>query len=88
MEIMDSCYYLPLLDGDDDLQVVCAYGVDEITTVTRTMLSQRVGDIFPMIRAFMPWVHTEDGPVDLLIRLDNRQWLSILSYLDSYYFKD
>jgi hypothetical protein len=51
---MDRFYYLPLLDGDDDLQVVCAYGVDEITTVTRTMLSQRVGDIFPMNRAFMP----------------------------------
>jgi hypothetical protein len=27
---INSCYYLPLLDSDGDLQVVCAYRVDNI----------------------------------------------------------
>ena len=36
MEIVDSCYHLPLLDTDGNIQVVCAYGVDDIATVART----------------------------------------------------
>ncbi len=71
---MDSCYYLPLLDADGNVQVVCAYGVDEIATVARTRLPQRAWDIFPVIRASMPWMDTGAGPVDLLIGLDNTQW--------------
>ncbi len=75
--IVDSCYSLPRLDADGDVQVVCAYGVDEIATVARTRLPQRAGDIFPVIRASMPWMDTEEGPVDLLIGLDNTQWLPL-----------
>jgi hypothetical protein len=30
-----------------------------------------------MIRAFMPWMDTEERPVDLLIGLDNTQWLPL-----------
>jgi hypothetical protein len=75
--IMDSSYYLALLDADGNIQVVCAYGVDEITTVTRTRLPPIAREIFPVIRAFMPWMETGAGPVELLIGLDNWQWLPI-----------
>jgi hypothetical protein len=34
-------------------------------------------EIFPVIRAFMPWMETGAGPVELLIDLDNRQWLPV-----------
>ncbi len=73
--ITDSKYYLPLLDADGNIQVVCAHGVDEITTVTRTRLPHVAREIFPVSRAFMPWMETGAGPVELLIGLDNRQLL-------------
>jgi hypothetical protein len=73
--ITDSVYYLPLLDADGNIQVVRAHGVDEITTVTRTRLPHVAREIFPAIRAYMPWMETGAGRVELLIGLDNRQWL-------------
>jgi hypothetical protein len=47
VDIVDSCYYLPLLDADGDIQVVCADGVDEIATVARTRLPLWQGTYFP-----------------------------------------
>jgi hypothetical protein len=73
--ITDIVYYLPLLDSDGHIQVIRAHGVDEITTVTRTRLPHEAREIFPVIRAVMPWMETGAGPVELLIGLDNRQWL-------------
>ncbi len=73
--ITDSVYYLPLLDADGNIQVIRAHGVEEITTVTRTRLPHVAREIFPVIRAIMPWMETGAGPVELLIGLDNRQWL-------------
>ncbi len=73
--ITDSVYYLPLLDADGNIQAVLAHGVDEITTVTRTRLPLAAREIFPAIRAYMPWMETGAGRVELLIGLDNRQWL-------------
>jgi hypothetical protein len=52
--ITESNYYLPLLDADGNIQVVCAHGVEEIATVTRTRLPHVAREIFPVIRAFMP----------------------------------
>jgi hypothetical protein len=75
--ITDSSYYLPLLDADSNIHVVCAHRVDEITTVTRTRLPPIAREIFPVIRAFMPWMETGAGPVELLMGLDNPQWLPI-----------
>jgi hypothetical protein len=68
-------YYLPLLDEDGNIQVIRAYGVEEIAVVTRTRLPPVAREIFPVIRAYMPWMETGAGHVELLIGLDNRQWL-------------
>ncbi len=73
--ITDSVYYLPLLDADCNIQVIRAHGVDEITIVARTRLPPIAREIFPVIRAFMPWMETGAGHVELLVGLDNRQWL-------------
>jgi hypothetical protein len=73
--ITDSVYYLPLLDVDGNVQVICAHGVDEIAVVARTRLPPIAREIFPVIRAYMPWMETGAGHVELLIGLDNRQWL-------------
>jgi hypothetical protein len=34
-------------------------------------------EIFPVIRAAMPWMETGAGHVELLIGLDNKQWLPV-----------
>jgi hypothetical protein len=73
--ITDSVYYLPLLDADGNIQVFRAHGVEEIAIVARTRLPPIAREIFPVIRAFMPWMETGAGHVELLIGLDNKQWL-------------
>jgi hypothetical protein len=73
--ITDSVYYLPLLDSDGNIQVIRAHGVEEIAVVARTRLPPIAREIFPVIRAFMPWMETGAGHVELLIGLDNKQWL-------------
>ncbi len=35
---IDSCYNLPLLEADGDVQVICAYGVEDIVTMARSSL--------------------------------------------------
>ena len=54
--ITDSVYYLPLLDADGNIQVIRAHGVEEIAIVARTRLPPIAREIFPVIRAFMPWM--------------------------------
>jgi hypothetical protein len=52
--ITDSVYYLPLLDVDGNIQVIRAYGVDEIAVVTPTRLPPVAREIFPVIRRTCP----------------------------------
>ncbi len=49
--------------------------MDEISVVTHTRLPPVAREIFPVIRAYMPWMETGAGHVELFIGLDNRQWL-------------
>jgi hypothetical protein len=56
--ITDSVYYLHLLDVDVNIQVIRAHGVDEIAVVARTRLPPIAREIFPVIRAYMPWMET------------------------------
>jgi len=75
--ITDSAYCVPLLDVDGNVQVIRAYGVEEIAVVVRTRLPPIAVEIFPIIRLAAPWMETRAGHVDLLIGLDNKQWLPI-----------
>jgi hypothetical protein len=75
VNVMDSRYYLPLLDADGEVKVFCAYVVDEIATVARTRMLPDAGNVFPVIRAFLPWMNMARAEVDSLIGLDNTQWL-------------
>jgi hypothetical protein len=52
--ITDSCHYLPLLDAEGNYQVICAYEVEEITTVARARLHPWARDVFPSVRAHLP----------------------------------
>jgi hypothetical protein len=73
--ITDSAYCVPLLDADGNVRVIRAYGVEEIAIVVRTRLPPVAVEIFPVIRLAAPWMETRAGHVDLLIGLDNKEWL-------------
>jgi len=73
--ITDSAYCVPLLDVDGNVRVIRAYGVEEIAVVVRTRLPPIAVEIFPIIRLAAPWMETRAGHVDLLVGLDNKQWL-------------
>ncbi len=60
-----------------NFQVIRAYGVDEITVVSRARLPPLAKEIFPIIRLAAPWMETEAGHVELLIGLDHKQWLPV-----------
>jgi hypothetical protein len=51
--------------------------VEEITTVAETRLPPWAKEVFPSVRAHMPWMDTPAGPIELLIGLDNSQWLPV-----------
>jgi hypothetical protein len=51
--------------------------VEEITTVAETRLPSWAREVFPSVRAHMPWMDTPAGPIELLIGLDNSQWLPV-----------
>jgi hypothetical protein len=57
--------------------VVCAFEVEEITAVAETRLPPWAKEVFPSVRAHMPWMDTPAGPIELLIGLDNSQWLPV-----------
>ncbi len=72
-----GCHFLPLIDVRGKHQVICAFEVEEITAVAETRLPPWAKEVFPSVRAHMPWMDTPAGPIELLIGLDNSQWLPV-----------
>ncbi len=72
-----GCYFLPLVDERGKHQVICAHEVEEITTVAETRLPPWAREVFPSVRVHMPWMDTPASPIELLIGLDNMQWLPV-----------
>ncbi len=72
-----GCHFLPLIDVRGNHQVICAFEVEEITTVAETRLPPWAKEVFPSVRAHILWMDTPAGPIELLIGLDNSQWLPV-----------
>jgi hypothetical protein len=62
-----GCHFLPLIDVRGKHQVICAFEVEEIATVAVTRLPPWAREVFPSVRAHMPWMDTPAGPIELLI---------------------
>ena len=62
-----GCHFLPLIDVRGKYQVICAFEVEEITAVAETRLPPWAREVFPSVRAHMPWMDTPAGPIELLI---------------------
>ncbi len=56
-----GCHFLPLIDVRGNHQVICAFEVEEITTVAETRLPPWAKEVFPSVRAHMPWMDTLAG---------------------------
>jgi hypothetical protein len=72
-----GCHFLPLVDVRGKHQGICAFEVEEITAVAETRLPPWAREVFPSVRAHMPWMDKPAGPIELLIGLDNSQWLPV-----------
>ena len=72
-----GCHFLPLIDVRGKHQVICAFEVEEITAVAKARLPPWAKEVFPSVRAHMPWMDTPAGPIELLIGPDNSQWLPV-----------
>ncbi len=72
-----GCHFLPLIDVRGKHQVICAFKVEEITAVAETRLPPWAREVFPSVRTHMPWMDTPAGPIELLIGMDNSQWLPV-----------
>ncbi len=72
-----GCHFLPLIDVRGKHQVICAFEVEEITAVAETRLPPWAKEVFPSVRVHVPWMDTPPGPIELLIDLDNLQWLPV-----------
>ncbi len=46
-----GCHFLPLVDAQGNHQVICAYEVEEITTVAETRLPPWAREVFSSVRA-------------------------------------
>jgi hypothetical protein len=49
-----GCHFLLLVDAKGKHQVICAYEVEEITTVAETRLLPWAREIFPSVKAHIP----------------------------------
>jgi hypothetical protein len=72
-----GCHFLPLIDVRGKHQVICAFKMEEITAVAETRQPPWAREVFPSVRAHMPWMDTQAEPIELLIGLDNSQWLPV-----------
>jgi hypothetical protein len=72
-----GCHFLLLIDVRGNHQVICTFEVEEITTMAETRLPPWAKEVFPSVRVHMPWMDTPGGPIELLIGLDNLQWLPV-----------
>ncbi len=54
------CHFLPLIDVRGKHQVICAFEVEEITTVAETRLPPWAKEVFPSVRATCHgWIHRQ-----------------------------
>jgi hypothetical protein len=64
------CFNLPVLDGNNNIQVIGAYGVDDIVSVAKSRTPAAAGDSFPMAMSSIAYMKIEGERVELLFILD------------------
>jgi hypothetical protein len=56
---INHCFFVPVLDFNEEVQVICAYGVDGIATMAKSRPLEDAGDVFPPALSSLPHMRRE-----------------------------
>ncbi len=68
-------YMVPMVDCNDEVQVIKAFGVARIAWMDRGTLPPDMDARFPQLKGEAINLQQEEGYVDLLIGADNSRWM-------------
>jgi hypothetical protein len=73
--MIDSYYMVPVVDGNDKVRVVKALGVDHITTLVATNVTEDTVTRLPRAKGFVEKLARPAGDVEMLVGMDNQGWM-------------
>ncbi len=73
--MVDSYYIVPVVDGDDKVRVVKALGVDHITTLAASDVTEDIVTRLPQTKGFVEKLARPAGDVEMLVGMDNQGWM-------------
>ncbi len=73
--MVDSYYMVPVVDGDDKVRVVKALGVDHISTLAASDVTEDIVMRLPRTKVFVEKLARPAGDVEMLVGMDNQGWM-------------
>ncbi len=73
--MVDSYYMVPVVDGNDKVRVVKALGVDHITTLAASDVTEDIVTRHPRTKGFVEKLARPVGDVAMLVGMDNQGWM-------------
>jgi hypothetical protein len=73
--MVDSYYMVPVVDGNDKVRVVKALGVDHITTLAASNVTEDIVTRLPRVKGFVEKLAQPAGDVEMLVGMDNQGWM-------------
>jgi hypothetical protein len=73
--MVDSYYMVPVVDHNDKVRVVKALGVDHITMLAATNVTEDIVTRLPQTEGFVEKLALPAGDVEMLIGMDNQGWM-------------
>jgi hypothetical protein len=73
--MVDSYYMVPVIDGNDKVRVVKALGVDRITTLAASNVTEDIVTRLPRTKGFVEKLAWPAVDVEMLVGMDNQGWM-------------
>jgi hypothetical protein len=73
--MVDSYYMVPIVDGNDKVQILKALGVDHITTLAAANVPEDIRRRLPQVKGFEEKLAQPAGEVEMLVSMDNQGWM-------------
>jgi len=73
--MVDSYYMVPVVDGNDKVRVVKALGVDHITALAASEVTEDILTRLPRTKCFVEKLARAAGDVEMLVGMDNQGWM-------------
>ncbi len=73
--MVDSYYMVPVVDGNDKVRIAKALGVDHITTLAASNMTEDIVTRLPRAKDFVEKLARPAGDVEMLVGMDNQGWM-------------